>query len=79
MTITLSERTAAHVSAYWYKTQDADLFLKEVFHRYSIEKIGAFTYSSNPASIRVLEKLGFHFVEEWEEDAVLSRYFELQK
>ena len=158
MTITLSERTAAHVSAYWHKTQDAeikallpssaqseeqalemfqksllpdatsygrviladgqhvgdiwcycideteeksamlsycifekslwnrgiatqaaDLFLKEVFHRYSIEKIGAFTYSSNTASIRVLEKLGFHLVEEWEEDAVLSCYFELPK
>ena len=40
-------------------TQAAELFLREIFERYSIEKIGAFTYSANTASIRVLEKLGF--------------------
>ena len=158
MTVTLAERTAAHVSVYWHKTQDeeiktllpssaqseeqalelfrktllpnansfgrviladgqyvgdiwcycideseeksamlsycifekshwdkgiatkaAKLFLNEVFERYHIEKIGAFTYSSNTASIRVLEKLGFDFIEEWEEDGTLSRYFELEK
>ncbi|MBQ8599730.1 MAG: GNAT family N-acetyltransferase [Oscillospiraceae bacterium] len=158
MHITLAERTAAHVSIYWHKTQDAEikallpsaaqseeqalelyhqsvqpgansygrviladgqyvgdiwcycideqkersamlsycifekalwgkgiaakagsLFLREVFRRYDIDKMGAFTYASNRASIRVLEKLGFDFVEEWEEDGVLSRYFELKK
>lgn len=158
MTVTLAERSAAHVSTYWHKTQDAEIkallpssaqseeqalemfqksllpaatsygkviladgqyvgdiwcycideqeeksamlsycifekslwnkgivtqaaeqFLREIFERYSIEKIGAFTYSANTASIRVLEKLGFDFVEEWEEDGVLSRYFELKK
>lgn len=158
MTVTLSERTAAHVSTYWHKTQDAEIqallpssaqseeqalemfrqsllpaatsygrviladgqyigdiwcycideieeksamlsycifektlwgkgiatsaaeaFLQEVFERYNVETIGAFTYSANLASIRVLQKLGFVFVEEWEEDGVLSRYFELKK
>ncbi len=158
MTISLAERTSAHVSIYWHKTQNAEikallpssaqseeqalemfrqtllpdstsygriiladgqyigdiwcycideteeksamlsycifektfwrkgiatkaiaLFLQEIFERYSVEKIGAFTYSSNIASIRVLEKSGFRFIEEWEEDGVLSRYFELKK
>ena len=60
-------------------TGAAKLFLQEVFRRYNIEKIGAFTYSSNTASIRAMEKLGFHFVEEWEEDGVSSSYFEFRK
>lgn len=60
-------------------TEAAKHFLEEVFSRYDIDKIGAFTYSSNTASIRVLEKCAFHFVEEWEENGVLSRYFEYSK
>ncbi len=158
MTITLSERTAAHVSVYWHKTQDEEIktmlpssaqseeqalelfrksqipnatsygrviladgnyvgdiwcycidehdehsamlsycifektywnhdvateaarqFIDEIFQRYNIDKIGAFTYSSNIASIRVMEKCGFDFVEEWEENGTFSRYFELKK
>ena len=47
--------------SFWNKgiaSQVAVLFLQEVFQRYNIDKIGAFTYSSNLASIRVLEKAG---------------------
>ncbi len=55
------------------------LFLKEVFDRYQIDKIGAFTYASNTASTRVLTKAGFILIEKWEEAGVLSHYYELNK
>ncbi len=55
------------------------LFLKEVFDRYKIDKIGAFTYAFNTASIRVLEKVGFTLIDKWEEDGVMSHYYELNK
>lgn len=60
-------------------TKAAARFLELVFERYSIDKIGAFTYASNQPSIRVLEKLGFDFMEEWEENGVLSRYFQRKR
>ena len=67
---------------YWGKgimPEAGRLFLREVFQCYAIEKMGAFTYSANKPSIRVMEKLGFDFVEEWEEEGVFSCYFELKK
>ncbi len=60
-------------------TEAAALFLNEVFSRYDIEKIGAFTYSANIPSIRILEKCGFTCLEEWEEDGILSRYYEVRR
>ena len=41
------------------------------------EAVGAFTYGDNSPSIRVLEKCGFHRMEEFTEDGRLSYYFEL--
>ena len=52
------------------------LFLKEVLNKYGIRTIGAFTFSVNPASQRVLEKNGFQFVEEFEEDGTMSKYYQ---
>lgn len=52
------------------------LFLAEVGEKFPIGSVGAFTFSENTASIRVLEKNGFTMVEEFEEDGVPSNYFE---
>lgn len=64
---------------YWQQgvaSQAVKLFLEEIIERFSLETIGAFTYASNEASIRVLEKNGFQKLEEFEEDGVLSAYFQ---
>lgn len=52
------------------------LFLKEIRCKFGLRSVGAFTFSVNAASIRVLEKNGFHMLEEFQEDGVLSRYFQ---
>lgn len=52
------------------------LFLEEIGEKFPIHSVGAFTFSENTASIRVLEKNGFSMVEEFEEDGVPSKYFE---
>ncbi len=65
-------------SSYWNKGIAAaavSMFLDEVRKRYSLKTIGAFTFSDNIASIRVLEKNGFSFVEEYDEDGAKSRFF----
>lgn len=54
-------------------------FIQTVFSIYKIRKIGAFTYSFNNASIRMLEKTGFSEVEEFIENGVKSKYFEKQR
>jgi len=64
---------------YWNRgvaSQSVQLFLAEIIEKFSVETVGAFTYSSNEASIRVLEKNGFQKQEEFEEDGVLSAYFQ---
>lgn len=53
------------------------LFLEEIKEKFRLRSVGGFTYSENAASIRVMEKNGFLLVEEFEEDGVPSRYFEL--
>lgn len=53
-----------------------NIFLLEIARTYDLKTVGAFTYSSNLPSIRVLEKNGFHMMEEFEEDGRLSRYYE---
>lgn len=51
-------------------------FLLEIAGKYGLKTVGAFTYSGNLPSIRVLEKNGFRLVEELVEDGVSSRYYQ---
>ncbi len=65
--------------SYWNKGIAAaavSLFLAEVQKRYAFHTVGAFTFSDNLASIRVLEKNGFSFVEEFCEGGRKSQYFQ---
>ena len=65
--------------AYWSQgiaTEAVAMFLKEVQAKYALSTIGAFTFSDNFASIRVLEKNGFAELEELLEDGRESRYFQ---
>lgn len=59
-------------------TEATKTFIKEVFNKYNIEKIGAFTYSQNHGSIGLLRKVGFSQIETFIEDGIESRYFEIQ-
>ena len=52
------------------------LFLEEIRERFGLERAGAFTFSDNTASIRVLEKNGFRLMESFIEDGTESRYYE---
>lgn len=51
------------------------LFLSEIRERFGLERVGAFTYTANRGSIRVLEKNGFRLAESFVEDGVESRYY----
>ena len=51
------------------------LFLPEAAQRYALRTVGAFTFSSNLSSIRVLGKSGFHLMEEFVENGVSSQYY----
>lgn len=44
-------------------TQAVALFLSELSSRFGLNRIGAFTFLTNPASVRVLEKNGFILAE----------------
>lgn len=64
---------------YWSQgvaTEAVTMFLKEIQDRYKLRTIGAFTFSENLASIRVLEKNGFDVIEEFSEDGKNSKYFQ---
>lgn len=64
---------------YWNKgiaTKAVSLFLEEVKTRFQVETVGAFFFSENQASQKILEKNGFAFVEEFEEDGVMSKYYQ---
>lgn len=52
------------------------LFLSDIREKYSLKTVGAFTFSDNIGSIRVLEKSGFRMMEEFEEDGRASRYYQ---
>ena len=54
------------------------LFLHEACARYGLKTVGAFCFSDNTASVRVLEKTGFCLIEEFMEDGRLSRYYQLE-
>lgn len=60
-------------------TEAAKIFVKEVFDKFDIEKVGAFTYSNNYGSIGLLEKVGFVKVDTFVEDEIESKYFEINR
>ena len=57
-------------------TEAVRLFLAEVREKYNLKSIGAFTFSDNMASVRVLEKNGFRLRKEFVEDGRASKYFQ---
>ena len=59
-------------------TEAVRMFLRVIRENFPITTVGAFTFSHNEASVRVLEKNGFALVEEFEEDGVMSKYFQLE-
>jgi len=59
-------------------TEATKAFVKEVFNKFDIEKIGAFTYSNNYGSIGLLKKVGFVKIETFVENGIESIYFEIQ-
>ena len=66
---------------YWSKgiaTAAVRMFIRNICAHYYVKTIGAFTFAQNQASIRVLEKNGFVLMEEFEEDGILSKYFQLK-
>ena len=66
---------------YWsmgIATAAVKMFIQNICARYHVKTIGAFTFAHNLASIRVLEKNGFVLMEEFEEDGVLSKFFQLE-
>ena len=65
---------------HWRKgiaSEAVSLFLKVLKEKYGIGTVGAFTFSDNTASQRVLEKNGFQLMEEFDEDGRESRYYQL--
>lgn len=68
--------------AYWGKgiaTKAVELFVEEMIQKYQFKTLGAFTFSSNIASVKVLEKNNFIIIEEYEEDGVKSKYLQYKK
>lgn len=55
------------------------IFITEVFNKFNIDKIGAFTYGYNLGSIGLLKKVGFKEIETLTEDGIESKYFEIMK
>ncbi len=53
------------------------MFLLEITWKYGLKAVGAFTFSHNLSSIRVLEKNGFRLMDEFFEDGIPSRYYQL--
>ena len=58
-------------------TKTVQLFLEEIVELYGFNSIGAFTFAENIASCRVLEKNEFVMQEEFVENGVVSRYYQL--
>ena len=57
-------------------TRAVELFLHEIQARFDIYTVGAFAFSDNRASRRVLEKNGFRLMEEFVEDGRRSTYYQ---
>ena len=65
--------------SYWNKgiaTKALQMFISEIADKFSLKSIGAFTYSANEFSIKVLLKNGFENTETFVEDGVESIYLE---
>lgn len=60
-------------------TEAVGLFLRDACAKYELNTVGAFTFSRNAASIRVLEKNGFALKEEFIEDGEKSRYYQREE
>ncbi|HYF82991.1 MAG TPA: GNAT family N-acetyltransferase [Clostridia bacterium] len=60
-------------------TEAAKVFVEDVFDKFDIVKIGAFTYSNNYASIGMLEKAGFIEIEKFVEHGIESKYYEIRE
>ena len=58
-------------------TEALRLFIEEISQTFNLKSLGAFTYSENIASVKVLEKNGFQVAEEFEEEGVWSKYLQL--
>ena len=64
---------------YWFKgiaTEALRMFLAEIAEKFSLKSVGAFTYSANKSSIKVLLKNGFTDAESFVEDGIESKYFQ---
>ena len=57
-------------------TEAVAAFLRHVRVKYGLRSIGAFTFSDNMGSRRVLEKNGFQMMDEFVEEGRLSRYYQ---
>ena len=57
-------------------TEALHQFLADIVPRFGLKSVGAFTYSANAPSIRVLLKNGFAVVEAFSENGVLSKYLQ---
>ena len=67
--------------AYWNKgiaNEAIRLFLLEIQAKYRFQTVGAFTFSDNIPSIKVLEKNSFMMMEELIEDGVPYKYYEVK-
>ncbi len=51
-------------------------FREEILLRFGLKSLGAFAFRNNPASVRVMEKNGFSFREEFLEDGIPSVYYQ---
>lgn len=66
---------------YWARgigTAAVAMFIENIRDKYGVKTIGAFTFSRNIASIKVLEKNGFSVREEFEEEGVWSKYLQCE-
>ena len=64
---------------YWCKgiaTEALRMFLAEIVAKFGLKSVGAFTYSANESSIKVLLKNGFSDAETFVEDGIESKYFQ---
>ncbi len=57
-------------------TESLRMFLAEIAERFGLRSVGAFTYSANESSIKVLLKNGFVDAETFVENGMESKYFQ---
>jgi len=68
--------------AFWDRgigTQALQNFISVIFDKYKVDRIGAFTFTSNQGSIKMLKKSGFELKDSFIEKDVQSYYFEISK